>query len=126
MNLLASPGALYLHVTAYVGFGLRLTLLWPGEEAAAAEVVLSPPETDPQQAEYASREAPPLGISSALSRRSRCSWKNLIVILVTPKWLLRINKSSATYVRGKRATKRPTDGPYPPACFSANTAVPSF
>ncbi|KAI1806074.1 cytochrome P450 [Daldinia bambusicola] len=71
--------SLMLNIIANIGFGLKI--LWPGEEF--------PPDADPRLTKYGTREPPPghtLSFVEALARTLRY----LILLLITPKWILRI------------------------------------
>lgn len=74
---------LALNIIGYVGFGLRL--LWPGQTL--------PPGSNPTLVKYASLEAPPGHKMSFVDTMSSLM-ENILLLLLTPKWLLRILPSA--------------------------------
>lgn len=76
---------LALNIIGYVGFGLRL--LWPGQAL--------PPGSDPRLVKYASLDAPP-GHKMSFVDTMASLMDNilLLLLLLTPKWLLRVLPSA--------------------------------
>lgn len=70
---------LALNIIGYVGFGLRL--LWPGQTLPAS--------SDPRLVKYASLEAP-AGHKMSFVDTMSSVMENILLLLLTPKWLLRV------------------------------------
>ncbi|KAL7623209.1 hypothetical protein AAE478_006890 [Parahypoxylon ruwenzoriense] len=71
--------SLMLNIIANIGFGLKI--LWPGQSF--------PPHADPRLAKYATQEAPDGYTMSFVNALAR-TLDYLILLLVVPKWILRI------------------------------------
>ncbi|KJZ78718.1 hypothetical protein HIM_02109 [Hirsutella minnesotensis 3608] len=71
---------LALNIIGYVGFGLRL--LWPGQKL--------PTDCDPTLSKYASLDPPPGHDMSFVDTMSSVM-ENILLLLLTPKWLLRLS-----------------------------------
>ncbi|KAI5922650.1 cytochrome P450 [Camillea tinctor] len=71
--------SLMLNIIANIGFGLKI--LWPGQEF--------PPDADPRLAKYATHDAPEGHSMSFVNALAR-TLDYLILLLIAPKWLLRI------------------------------------
>ncbi|OTA95036.1 hypothetical protein M434DRAFT_70092 [Hypoxylon sp. CO27-5] len=71
--------SLMLNIIANIGFGLKI--LWPGQEF--------PADADPRLAKYATQEAPE-GYTMSFVKALAHTLDYLILLLITPKWLLRI------------------------------------
>ncbi|KAI1389972.1 cytochrome P450 [Hypoxylon trugodes] len=71
--------SLMLNIIANIGFGLKI--LWPGQEF--------PADADPRLAKYATQEAPE-GHSMSFVNALALTLQYLILLMVAPKWLLKI------------------------------------
>ncbi|KAI1336888.1 cytochrome P450 [Xylariaceae sp. FL0016] len=71
--------SLMLNIIANIGFGLKI--LWPGQEW--------PSDADPRLAKYATRDAPD-GHTMSFVNALATTLDYLILLLITPKWLLKI------------------------------------
>ncbi|OTB07102.1 hypothetical protein M426DRAFT_54298 [Hypoxylon sp. CI-4A] len=71
--------SLMLNIIANIGFGLKI--LWPGQEF--------PADADPRLAKYATRE-PAEGHTMSFVNALAHTLDYLILLLITPKWLLKI------------------------------------
>lgn len=71
--------SLTLKIIANIGFGLKI--LWPGQKF--------PPGTDPRLAKYGTQD-PPKGFSMSFGDALAQTLDYLILLLITPKWILRI------------------------------------
>ncbi|KAI6090499.1 cytochrome P450 [Hypoxylon rubiginosum] len=79
--------SLMLNIIANIGFGLKI--LWPGQEF--------PADADPRLAKYATQEAPEGHTMSFVNALAR-TLDYLILLLVVPKWMLRIVPSKRAKV----------------------------
>ncbi|KAI1402559.1 cytochrome P450 [Hypoxylon fuscum] len=79
--------SLMLNIIANIGFGLKI--LWPGQEF--------PADADPRLAKYASQE-PPEGHTMSFVNALARTLDYLILLLITPKWLLKIAPSKRAKV----------------------------
>ncbi|KAI1635091.1 cytochrome P450 [Biscogniauxia mediterranea] len=71
--------SLMLNIIANIGFGLKI--LWPGQQF--------PPDADPRLAKYATQDAPEGHSMSFVNALAR-TLDYLILLLIAPKWLLKI------------------------------------